>query len=85
MFLQFYFRNEQLYHLVGDLFGAGVDTTITTIKWVLVYLATYKDSQETVFEEINALKPEENVFGFDLINKAVKTKVRPKSVKTSEL
>ena len=49
------FSDEQLHHLIADLFGAGLDTTLTTLKWALLYLATYPDTQDMVRQEIQSL------------------------------
>ena len=45
------FSEEQLCHLVADLFGAGLDTTLTTLKWALLYLATYPKVQDVIRSE----------------------------------
>ena len=41
--------------MIADLFGAGLDTTLTTLKWALLYLATYQDTQEMVRRETQSL------------------------------
>lgn len=40
------FGDSQLNHLVADIFGAGLDTTMTTIRWTLLYVARDKRIQE---------------------------------------
>ncbi|XP_052891757.1 cytochrome P450 306a1 [Anopheles moucheti] len=42
----------QLRHLMADLFGAGVDTTFTTIRWALLYIALYPKVQQRLREEL---------------------------------
>ncbi|XP_015126184.1 cytochrome P450 306a1 [Diachasma alloeum] len=46
------FTDQQFYHLLADLYGAGVDTTMTTVRWLLLYLAAYPEDQEKIHEEM---------------------------------
>ena len=41
--------------MVADLFGAGLDTTLTTLKWALLYLASHPETQEIIRAEIGKL------------------------------
>uniref|UniRef100_A0A182M5A0 Cytochrome P450 n=1 Tax=Anopheles culicifacies TaxID=139723 RepID=A0A182M5A0_9DIPT len=47
-----YCDDIQLRHLMADLFGAGVDTTFTTIRWALLYIALYPAVQQRLREEL---------------------------------
>lgn len=49
----------QLLWMVSDLFIAGGETTVTTIRWILLCLAKYSQGQERVRQEIV------NAFGWD--------------------
>ena len=44
----------QLYHVLADMFGAGTDTALTTIKWIVLYMILYPDVQVN-FHKINSL------------------------------
>lgn len=45
----------QLYHVLADLFGAGTDTALTTIKWIVLYMILYPDVQVNFYPKSNSL------------------------------
>ncbi|KAL3883905.1 hypothetical protein ACJMK2_030135 [Sinanodonta woodiana] len=49
------YSKNQLKALVGDLFGAGTETTSTTLLWAVLYLLHYPDVQEKCFDEIQTV------------------------------
>ncbi|KAG8550066.1 hypothetical protein GDO81_029039 [Engystomops pustulosus] len=48
-----YFSDENLTVLVGDLFGAGMETTSTTLRWSLLLMIKYPEIQKKVQNEID--------------------------------
>ena len=48
-----FIRYEDLHFLQGDIFGAGMDTTATTLKFVVLYLCKYPQWQERLRQETN--------------------------------
>ncbi|XP_076179803.1 cytochrome P450 enzyme phantom [Ptiloglossa arizonensis] len=48
-----YFTESQLYHLLADLFGAGTDTTLTTLRWFLLFVAVHPEEQEKLRLEMD--------------------------------
>ncbi|KAL8188152.1 UNVERIFIED_CONTAM: hypothetical protein K2H54_062199 [Gekko kuhli] len=51
------YNEENLVQCIADLFGAGTETTTTTLYWAFLLMANYPDVQEKVQKEID------NVFG----------------------
>ncbi|GJQ71364.1 CYP306A1 [Trypoxylus dichotomus] len=50
-----FYSNAQFLHLLADLFGAGLDTTLTTLRWYLLYMANYPQIQKKLQEEIDQI------------------------------
>jgi len=46
-----YFTEKQCCFLLSDLFGAGVETTVNTLRWFLLYMALNQEIQvkNTIF------------------------------------
>lgn len=47
-----YCSDEQLRHLLADLFGAGVDTTLTTIRWFILFTALDENLKKKLRNEM---------------------------------
>lgn len=46
------FNKAQLQATVGDLFSAGTETTSTTVRWAILFLAHHPEIQEKLYKEI---------------------------------
>ncbi|XP_066535009.1 cytochrome P450 2U1 [Hoplias malabaricus] len=55
------FSEEYLFHVIGELFIAGTDTTTNSILWMVLYMCLYPDVQEKVQLEIDAVVGSERV------------------------
>ncbi|XP_041377607.1 cytochrome P450 1A5-like [Gigantopelta aegis] len=49
--------DEHIRQTVGDIFGAGIDTTRFTLDWAMLYLATSPEVQSKVHEEVDKVVP----------------------------
>ncbi|XP_039293148.1 cytochrome P450 306a1 [Nilaparvata lugens] len=49
------FSDDQLNFLAADLFGAGLDTTLATLRWFFTMMAVYPDKQEKVYTELSTV------------------------------
>ncbi|XP_053720986.1 cytochrome P450 1A1 [Synchiropus splendidus] len=47
--------DEKIVCIVNDLFGAGFDTISTGLSWAMMYLVSYPDIQERLYEEIRGV------------------------------
>ena len=45
---------KELRFAIHDLFLAGSETTTTTLRWSLLFMAAYPDIQQKVYEELSA-------------------------------
>lgn len=45
-------NRKQLNYLLADIFGASLDTTLSTLRWYLLMLAKHQDVQEKVYQEM---------------------------------
>lgn len=46
------FSEEQLLHVCADFYAAGMETTATTLRWCILYLAQYQVVQDKMRKEI---------------------------------
>nr|AQM57053.1 cytochrome P450 CYP306A2 [Sogatella furcifera] len=49
------FCDDQLNFLAADLFGAGLDTTLATLRWFFTMMAVYPDVQEKIHTELTTV------------------------------
>jgi ecdysteroid 25-hydroxylase CYP306A1 len=54
-----FYNTTQLHHLLADMFGAGLDTTMTTLRWFILFLAEHSDAQVLYRDESFSLTREQ--------------------------
>ncbi|RZC38401.1 cytochrome P450 306a1 [Asbolus verrucosus] len=47
-----FYNDEQFHHLLADIFGASLDTTLTTLRWYLLYLAAHEAIQQKIRQQL---------------------------------
>ena len=47
------FQTENLLRIVADLFGAGSETTATTLRWSMLYMMAYPEIQKHIQNELD--------------------------------
>ncbi|XP_048518838.1 cytochrome P450 306a1 [Dendroctonus ponderosae] len=52
---QRFYSDRQMDHLLADIFGASLDTTLTTLRWFLLFLGVNQDVQRELRLEIEAV------------------------------
>ncbi|XP_044755364.1 cytochrome P450 306a1 [Coccinella septempunctata] len=50
-----FYSDQQLRYLLADMFGAGLDTTLTTLSWYLLFISLNEDFQKLVHEELSTV------------------------------
>ncbi|KAF8483511.1 cytochrome P450 [Russula ochroleuca] len=62
------FTDEELAPQVCTLLGAGLETTVTSLGWILFELATHADEQRQLRDEIYSVRPADNVDDTGTVN-----------------
>lgn len=47
-----FYNDQQFYHLLADIFGASLDTTLTTLRWYLLFIAVHKQVQSKIRQQL---------------------------------
>ena len=50
-----YFNNKNMMQIIIVLFGAGTETTATTLRWAVKYMMAYPEIQKRVQQEIDSV------------------------------
>ncbi|KAG9493870.1 hypothetical protein GDO78_001634, partial [Eleutherodactylus coqui] len=59
------YNEDNLVHLIADLFMTGTETVTTTLRWALLYLTIFIDIQEKVHMELDAMLPPRHVISYE--------------------
>ncbi|XP_069474948.1 cytochrome P450 2J4-like [Ambystoma mexicanum] len=59
------YDEENMIRLVTDFFGAGTETTTTTLRWALLHMVTQPAMQENVQKELDAVLGESQIIQYE--------------------
>uniref|UniRef100_A0ACB8FBZ0 Uncharacterized protein n=2 Tax=Sphaerodactylus townsendi TaxID=933632 RepID=A0ACB8FBZ0_9SAUR len=59
------YSKDNMVHSILELFGAGVDTTATTLYWALLYMAAYPNIQANVQKELDDVLGPSRIICYD--------------------
>uniref|UniRef100_A0A8C5WDJ8 Cytochrome P450 n=1 Tax=Leptobrachium leishanense TaxID=445787 RepID=A0A8C5WDJ8_9ANUR len=59
------YNEENLVHLVADLFMTGTETVATTLCWALLYMVSFPDIQEKVQQELDAVLEASHIIDYE--------------------
>ncbi|XP_075058504.1 cytochrome P450 2J5-like isoform X2 [Mixophyes fleayi] len=59
------YNEDNMVHLVADLFMTGTETVTTTLRWALLYMVTFIDIQEKVQMELDTIFEPSHVICYD--------------------
>ncbi|KAM3931807.1 cytochrome P450 2J5-like [Leptodactylus fuscus] len=59
------YNEDNMVHLVADLFMTGTETVTTTLRWALLYLVTFNNIQEKVHKELDTMLPPNHVICYE--------------------
>lgn len=48
-----FYNDDQFHYLLADIFGASLDTTLTTLRWYLLYVAVHQEHQTKLRQLLN--------------------------------
>ncbi|XP_078522649.1 cytochrome P450 2J6-like [Lissotriton helveticus] len=59
------FNEHNMVRLAADFFGAGTETTTTTLRWALLYMVKYPEIQENVQKEMDDVIGESQIIHYE--------------------
>lgn len=66
---------HQLFYLQADVFGAGVDTAVNTLRWVILVVSKFPMEQKRIFEEVEREAKGDAAVGMEHYEDMVYTRV----------
>ena len=70
------FTVDQLFMIARDLFGAGIESAATTIRWAVLYLLKYEDIKIKLQSEIDSIIPDNRFPCFTPVPEGVSVNMR---------